>query len=586
VSPLSPRRGQTLGTTVVALAICAGAAGSAHATATFVINNLDPAGVGFNDPTVATPVGGNDGTTVGRQRQVAFQFAADIWGKTLDSSVPIVVDATFGPLSCNGGLIVLGHARAQTLVASVPPNHAIPGLPPNLLLPQPLADRLAGIDLDPGVADLVATFNGGLHACDPHADWYYGLDGHAGSLADLVEIVVHELGHGLGFASAVDLTTGAFNLGLPDAFSAHLYDNSLRLSWLDMTDAQRLASMKNVRHLVWDGANVKRLAAIKLDHGAPQLALTPAVAGLDGSLGEGNFGPMIAQASVSGPLVVGSPIAGCNPLQVHVGGIFLLAGGTVCSALNQADYATRAGASALLITDPNGFSPPSSLELPPDQLTQLPIGIPVLTISRADGQRLIGAAASAPALTLSADLSRLAGADDQGRAYLYASDPVRAGSTVSHWDPLARPDLVEEPEAGYQHPHDITLEAALLHDLGWLAFCGNGRIDLGEECDDASANSDSAPDACRANCVRASCGDGITDSAEACDQGAQNGTPQSPCTSACTLEDSTGNPPGGGGCSCDTATGRSAGAIEGALLALAALVALARRDRRRRLRHR
>lgn len=561
------------GAALLAAIGAAGAAGAASA-ASFVVNNLDPPDLGFNDPTPAAPVGGNPGTTVGEQRQIAFQFAADVWGKVLESPVPIVVDAHFAPLQCSGGLIILGHARAQSLVASVPPRNTVPGLPPNILFSQPLADRLAGMDLDPGLADLVATFNGGLHDCDPNTDWYYGLDSRAGSLTDLIEVVVHELAHGLGFASAVDLTTGAFNMGVPDAFSTHVFDNSLGLSWLEMTDAQRLASMKNVRHLVWDGDNVRRLAAIKLERGSPAITVQPGLSDLDGSLSETNFGPLLLERSVTGPLAVGNPIAGCGALRPRAGGIFLLAGGSICSPLNQADFATRAGAVAVLLTDGNGFAPPSAVELPPDQIRLLSVGIPVVTISLTDGQRLIDNLVTAPVITLGVDASRLAGADAEGRPYLYASDPVRPGSTVSHWDPLARPDLIEEPEAGYQHPHDVTLEAALLRDLGWTSSCGNGRLDVGEECDLGTANSDSAPDACRTTCARASCGDGVKDTLEECDQGANNGTPLSSCTTGCVLETSTTGPDGGGanppraGCACDGASSTPSAEAGLALLAL------------------
>ncbi|HET6145926.1 MAG TPA: PA domain-containing protein [Polyangia bacterium] len=564
-------------------AIVAGAAARDSAAATFIVNNLDPPGLGFNDATPATAVGDNPGVTVGEQRQIAFQFAADVWGKVLDSPVPIVVDAHFAPLECTGGLIILGHARAQTIVASVPPRDIIPGLPPNILFPQPLADRLAGVDLDPGIADLVATFNGGLRDCDPNTDWYYGLDSQAGSLTDLVEVVVHELAHGLGFATNVDYATGAFNLGIPDAFSIHVFDNSLGLSWLEMTDAQRLASMRNVRHLVWDGANVRRLAPLKLERGSPVMAVQPALLELDGNLSETNFGPTLLQRSVTGPLVIGSPIAGCGSLAARAGGIFLLAGGRVCSPLNQADFASRAGAAALLLADPNGFAPPSSLELPPDQIRLLSVGIPVVTLSRADGQRLIDGISSAPTLTLGIDATLLTGADAEGRPYLYATDPVRPGSTVSHWDPLARPDLIEEPEAGYQHPHDVTLEAALLQDIGWATLCGNGRLDTGEECDQGVANSDSSPGACRTTCTRARCGDGVRDALEECDQGAQNGTSLSTCTKACTLEPTTDPDPGGGaparGCACAAGPGSHA-RMPLLIMALAALT-IRRRQRRR-----
>ncbi|MDQ2989428.1 MAG: peptidase, partial [Pseudomonadota bacterium] len=72
----------------------------AQAAATIVFINRNDAGVGFNDPAVVAPVGGNAGTTLGQQRLIAFQHAADIWGATLTSSVTIRVGASFEPLSC------------------------------------------------------------------------------------------------------------------------------------------------------------------------------------------------------------------------------------------------------------------------------------------------------------------------------------------------------------------------------------------------------------------------------------------------------------------------------------------------------
>src|SRR5215510_2325609 len=81
----------------------------AHA-ATFVIDNADGAGVGFNDPTPVAPVGGNTGTTLGAQRLIAFQRAADIWGGRISSPVTIRVLAHFSALSCSATSAVLGSA--------------------------------------------------------------------------------------------------------------------------------------------------------------------------------------------------------------------------------------------------------------------------------------------------------------------------------------------------------------------------------------------------------------------------------------------------------------------------------------------
>jgi hypothetical protein len=67
--------------------------------ASLVIINNDASGQGLNDATPAAPAGGNTGTTVGAQRLIAFQYAADFWGARLSSSVTIQVGASFSPLT-------------------------------------------------------------------------------------------------------------------------------------------------------------------------------------------------------------------------------------------------------------------------------------------------------------------------------------------------------------------------------------------------------------------------------------------------------------------------------------------------------
>jgi cysteine-rich repeat protein len=52
-----------------------------------------------------------------------------------------------------------------------------------------------------------------------------------------------------------------------------------------------------------------------------------------------------------------------------------------------------------------------------------------------------------------------------------------------------------------------------------LPYCGDGVVDPGETCDEGLQNSD-APDAtCRTNCIAAGCNDGILDVGEVCDDG-------------------------------------------------------------------
>jgi cysteine-rich repeat protein len=56
---------------------------------------------------------------------------------------------------------------------------------------------------------------------------------------------------------------------------------------------------------------------------------------------------------------------------------------------------------------------------------------------------------------------------------------------------------------------------------GQTSYCGDGVTDSsnGEECDDGLENSDTEPSACRTNCTVPYCGDGIIDLEEECDDG-------------------------------------------------------------------
>ena len=128
----------------------------AHAYADIMIRNINAAGEGFNDPTPATPVGGNSGTTRGEQRLIAVQHAADLWGTLLDSEVPIVVEAEFAPLGCpDSGVATAGRAGPLSFELGVSGD----GADPTLLYPQALANRLEGRDADPARADIQAQFN-------------------------------------------------------------------------------------------------------------------------------------------------------------------------------------------------------------------------------------------------------------------------------------------------------------------------------------------------------------------------------------------------------------------------------------------
>jgi hypothetical protein len=222
--------------------------------AMITVVNLDGPNEGFNDPTPVAPVGGNSGTTLGAQRLIAFQAAANLWGTRLTSSVEILVGANFDPLPCDDTSAVLGAAGPDTV------HRDFIGAPvANTWYPQALANSLAGFDIDPGSDDISATFSStiGTPGCLSSSGWYYGLDGNSpGNRIDFVSVLLHELGHGLGFLTFVDLATGVKLSGFNDTYMLNLENHSTGKLYPDMSNAERVAASTNTGNLHWVGPNV------------------------------------------------------------------------------------------------------------------------------------------------------------------------------------------------------------------------------------------------------------------------------------------------------------------------------------------
>ncbi|MBD3387275.1 hypothetical protein GF407_20385 [candidate division KSB1 bacterium] len=228
---------------------------SALMGADFVIVNNDAAGEGLNDPTAVTPVGGNSGTTLGQQRLIVLQMAADVWGEILQSDIQILVGANFDTLPGNATSAVLGSAGAAGNVAG----GALPRS--NTWYPYALASSLLGYDVNTNNVDINARFNSAVDGDDilGTVHWYYGLDGNRGSDIDLFTTVLHELAHGLGFQTLVDLETGTKPNNYDDCFMVHLEDHSRGETWPEMDNIQRAASATDTDDLHWVGTVVSPL---------------------------------------------------------------------------------------------------------------------------------------------------------------------------------------------------------------------------------------------------------------------------------------------------------------------------------------
>jgi hypothetical protein len=230
----------------IAALLLSSASATTFAAATIVIQNGNAAGVGFNDPTPAAPVGGNPGTTLGQQRLNAFQYAANIWGSTLSSNATIVVLATMEPLTCTATAATLGSAGPISVWRD------FTGAPqPATWYHASLANKLFGTDLDATAPEIRARFNSNLGQanCLAGSPFYLGLDANHGTAIDLVTVLLHEFGHGLGFSTTTSGTTGQYLAGFPSIYDHFLLDNTTNKGWLAMTPAERAVSALNARRV-------------------------------------------------------------------------------------------------------------------------------------------------------------------------------------------------------------------------------------------------------------------------------------------------------------------------------------------------
>jgi hypothetical protein len=462
----------------------------AASAATITISKRDAPGVGFNDPTPVAPVGGNPGTTLGEQRYNVYRYVADIWEKNLTSNVTITVSAGWEALTCTSNSAVLGSAGAWNIWRD------FPGAKPNTWYHQALANKLAGVNLSDqqdddgtgfGNVDIKTQFNVNLGNPDCLAGnyFYLGLDGNAGSNVNFVTTLLHELGHGLGFSALTTAAaTGARYDNRPSVWEEFMYDNTAKKTWLNMTNAERKASAINPLQLAWIGQNsVKAAVLLKatpvlqitspqpgasriVDYNASPFGRAPVTPGYLGTLAN-----ITAQAGEVGPGC--DPFNAANTMAVKGKAAIISRGG--CTFAIKVKNAQNAGAvGAILVNNAAGPLLPGGADAT--------ITIPSGGVTLADGNLLKasvqgalpygsrGVPGTATALW-SSDPKRIAGADALGRPLLYTPAVLASGSSVSHWDVTASPNLLMEPNINadlgiiMDAPKDLTVP--LLRDLGW-----------------------------------------------------------------------------------------------------------------------
>jgi hypothetical protein len=152
--------------------------------------------------------------------QTAFQYAVDIWSSLIESEVPIRVLAIWTS-SLEPG--VLGGAFPPSVIANFDGAQKL-----NIFYPIALAEKMAGRAFnDPASPDIVALFSNS-------ANWHFDTStSPVGESFDLATVVLHELGHGLGFFHTYSLSEGQQfnaevgfnNSGIPVVFDTEVENN-------------------------------------------------------------------------------------------------------------------------------------------------------------------------------------------------------------------------------------------------------------------------------------------------------------------------------------------------------------------------
>jgi hypothetical protein len=367
---------------------------------------LNPPGEGFTDPRPFAGAPGNPATTLGEARVNLFNAVLGTWGTALNSTVNIEVLVQWVPQFCQGGAATLASAGALFAFFD-DPGGAFPF--GDTWYHGALAEALTGSDLSgppaEGGGDIIVFMNSEIdeECLGAGTGYYYGLDGNnPGNQIDVSPVVLHEIGHGLGFSNFTNETTGAFFQGMPNVYDQFTLDETTGQTWAEMgSDAERTTSSVNVRQVTWNGALANAAADALLDVGVPELTINaPAEIAGTYEIGAAAFGGAIPGGGLSGeiacmtdgidPFVTGdlSNLNGCLPATnpgAIAGKIALIDRGA-CPFTTKAKNAQDAGAIGVIIANIAGNTAPGLGG------TDDSVVIPTVSVGRSDGTRLRKAA--------------------------------------------------------------------------------------------------------------------------------------------------------------------------------------------------
>lgn len=135
-----------------------------------------------------------DGAVWSPEARAAFEAAVQVWERTIESAVPIEIEATATTFS---DPTVLGGAGPYDFRRN---GQGTTTLSDDVFEPVALANARRGSDQLPGEPDILADFNPGLGGL------YFGTDGNPPpDQVDFRTVVLHEIGHGLGFVGTASV---------------------------------------------------------------------------------------------------------------------------------------------------------------------------------------------------------------------------------------------------------------------------------------------------------------------------------------------------------------------------------------------
>lgn len=154
--------------------------------------------------------------------KAVFEQAASTWANFLKSDIPIRVYVKWRPLASG----ILGSAGTYSSVRNFVGSQKL-----NTWYPIALAEKMAHVNLNGANPDVVATFNSDF------PDWYIGLNGlPTKTQIDLYSVVLHEMGHGLGFigqfqanVTSNSITQSTAGYGYPGIFDQFILDSKNKL---------------------------------------------------------------------------------------------------------------------------------------------------------------------------------------------------------------------------------------------------------------------------------------------------------------------------------------------------------------------